>query len=122
MVDACRRNLGLFDDSPHFVHQVHADFGIAFILDNSTDAVQVEPNRIFNDFDVHDDTLGHSICYGTITRYFSWMPKKDSKPKVDPWFTYILRCVDGSLYTGITKNVERRCQLHKAGTASRYTR
>ena len=39
-----------------------------------------------------------------------------------PWFVYILRCVDGSLYTGITTDVERRRQQHNAGTASRYTR
>ena len=44
------------------------------------------------------------------------------KPSDDPWIIYILRCVDGSLYTGITKNVERRCQQHNDGTASRYTR
>lgn len=44
------------------------------------------------------------------------------KPPGDPWFVYILRCADGSLYTGITKDVKRRCQQHNAGTASRYTR
>ena len=38
------------------------------------------------------------------------------------WFLYLLRCADGSLYTGITSNVARRCQQHNAGTASRYTR
>jgi predicted GIY-YIG superfamily endonuclease len=32
------------------------------------------------------------------------------------------RCGDGTLYTGITKDVSRRCQQHNAGTASRYTR
>jgi len=52
------------------------------------------------------------------------MPTKDGKPKPsqDPWFVYILRCADGSLYTGITTDVSRRCQQHNAGTASRYTR
>jgi UV DNA damage endonuclease len=44
------------------------------------------------------------------------------KPSSDPWFVYILRCADGSLYTGITKDVKRRCQQHNNGTASRYTR
>ena len=44
------------------------------------------------------------------------------KPSGDRWFVYMLRCADGSLYTGITKDVSRRCQQHNAGTASRYTR
>jgi len=34
----------------------------------------------------------------------------------------MLRCAGGSLYTGIAKDVSRRCQQHNAGTASRYTR
>lgn len=37
-------------------------------------------------------------------------------------FVYILRCGDGSLYTGIAKNLERRLEQHRAGKASRYTR
>src|SRR5437764_2355983 len=54
------------------------------------------------------------------------MPRRDRKPKARPsgdeWFVYMVRCVDGSLYTGIAKDVSRRCQQHNAGTASRYTR
>ena len=54
------------------------------------------------------------------------MPKKDRRPKAKPtsakWFVYIVQCADGSLYTGITKDMARRCQQHNAGTASRYTR
>ena len=38
------------------------------------------------------------------------------------WFVYILRCADGTLYTGITNDLNRRCDQHNAGTASRYTR
>ena len=38
------------------------------------------------------------------------------------WFVYMLRCSDGSLYTGITNDLNRRCQQHNDGTASRYTR
>jgi predicted GIY-YIG superfamily endonuclease len=44
------------------------------------------------------------------------------KPSGDPWFVYMLRCAGGSLYTGIAKDVKRRCQQHNDGTASRYTR
>ena len=54
------------------------------------------------------------------------MPQKGRKPRLNPpgnrWFVYLLRCADGSLYTGIAKDVDRRCQQHNAGTASRYTR
>lgn len=54
------------------------------------------------------------------------MPKKVGKPSRKPakekWFVYLLRCGDASLYTGIAKDVSRRCQQHNAGTASRYTR
>jgi predicted GIY-YIG superfamily endonuclease len=37
-------------------------------------------------------------------------------------FVYILRCGDGSLYTGIAKDLERRIEQHHAGSASKYTR
>lgn len=39
-----------------------------------------------------------------------------------PWTVYILRCRDGSLYTGVTVDLDRRLAAHAAGTASRYTR
>ena len=37
-------------------------------------------------------------------------------------WVYLLRCSDGSLYTGWTVDVDRRLAAHAAGTASRYTR
>lgn len=37
-------------------------------------------------------------------------------------YVYILRCGDGSLYTGITTDLSRRLEQHRAGRASRYTR
>ena len=40
----------------------------------------------------------------------------------EQWIVYVLRCADGSLYTGITNDLERRLEQHNAGTASRYTR
>jgi predicted GIY-YIG superfamily endonuclease len=48
--------------------------------------------------------------------------KPSRKPAREKWFVYLLRCADASLYTGIAKDVSRRCQQHNAGTASRYTR
>ena len=38
------------------------------------------------------------------------------------WFVYILECADGTLYTGMTNDIERRLDQHNAGTAARYTR
>jgi putative endonuclease len=40
---------------------------------------------------------------------------------VSAW-VYLLRCADGSLYTGWTVDLERRIARHAAGTASAYTR
>ena len=37
-------------------------------------------------------------------------------------FTYILRCADGTYYTGWTNNLEKRLAAHHAGVASKYTR
>jgi putative endonuclease len=37
------------------------------------------------------------------------------------WTVYILRCKDGTLYTGITKDIERRVKQHNDGKASKYT-
>ena len=38
------------------------------------------------------------------------------------WYLYILQCADGTLYTGITTDVERRFQMHCAGKGAKYTR
>lgn len=38
------------------------------------------------------------------------------------WYLYILRCGDGSLYTGITTDVEKRFQAHQSGKGAKYTR
>jgi len=38
------------------------------------------------------------------------------------YFTYIVRCCDGSLYTGWTVDPERRVRQHNAGRGARYTR
>lgn len=47
---------------------------------------------------------------------------KLKKQLAERWFVYILRCADGTLYTGVTNDLQRRVQQHNAGTASRYTR
>ena len=39
-----------------------------------------------------------------------------------PWYIYILRCGDGTLYTGITDDVEKRLAAHQSGRGAKYTR
>ena len=38
------------------------------------------------------------------------------------YFVYILQCGDGSLYTGITNDLQRRLEQHQKGEGARYTR
>ena len=38
------------------------------------------------------------------------------------WKLYILRCRDGSLYTGITTDVQKRLTAHNCGKGAKYTR
>ncbi|MEL6449018.1 MAG: GIY-YIG nuclease family protein [Pseudomonadota bacterium] len=38
------------------------------------------------------------------------------------WSLYVLRCGDGSLYTGISPDVAARLEAHRAGRGSRYLR
>ena len=39
-----------------------------------------------------------------------------------PWYLYLLRCGDGTLYTGISNDVERRLAAHRSGRGARYLR
>ena len=38
------------------------------------------------------------------------------------WCVYVLRCADGTLYTGATNDLERRLAAHQAGRGARYTK
>ena len=39
-----------------------------------------------------------------------------------PWYVYILRCGDNTLYTGVTDDVPRRLAAHRSGRGAKYTR
>jgi len=41
---------------------------------------------------------------------------------VTEWQVYILECADGSLYTGIARNLDERIAAHNNGTGAKYTR
>lgn len=39
-----------------------------------------------------------------------------------PYYVYMLRCGDGSLYTGVARDPEKRAAVHSAGRGAKYTR
>ena len=41
---------------------------------------------------------------------------------VSQWITYMVRCADGTLYTGVTNDIEKRVKTHNAGKGAKYTR
>ena len=62
-------------------------------------------------------------------RYRSMLRKMEVRESQIPapmtaatWSLYILRCGDGSFYTGVTTDIGRRFREHEAGRASRFTR
>ena len=38
------------------------------------------------------------------------------------WWVYVIKCIDGSFYTGASNNLEKRFLDHKEGRGGRYTR
>jgi putative endonuclease len=38
------------------------------------------------------------------------------------WFVYILLCIDGTLYTGITNDIKKRMLAHDKGKGAKYTK
>ena len=53
------------------------------------------------------------------------MPDRDDRPAPEasgPWCVYLLRCAGGTLYTGITNNLEERLRAHRSGRGAKYTR
>ena len=45
------------------------------------------------------------------------MPKKK-----EPWFLYIVRCANDAFYTGITKDIAHRIDMHNSGKGAKYTK
>jgi putative endonuclease len=48
------------------------------------------------------------------------MPRR--RPPPTAWFVYVARCVDGSFYCGVARDVAKRIATHDAGKGARYTR
>jgi len=49
------------------------------------------------------------------------LPKGGSVQRKAPWTLYVAECADGSYYTGIAKDVERRIRAHNTGRGAKYT-
>ena len=47
---------------------------------------------------------------------------KNANTSDKSWVIYLLECIDGSLYTGITNDLEKRLASHNAGLGAKYTR
>jgi putative endonuclease len=51
------------------------------------------------------------------------MEKHTTMPQNRLWYVYMIRCSDGSLYTGVTTNIERRFKEHQESPkGSKYAR
>lgn len=53
--------------------------------------------------------------------------RADGQPAAPPpgspmWSVYIVRCADGTLYTGVAKDVDGRLARHNDGVGAKYTR
>jgi putative endonuclease len=76
-------------------------------------------------------TLRHletAILYSTRRSAQVFSPQFESSfhttynPPMQQYYCYIIQCADGTLYTGITSDLERRLHQHNLGRGSRYTR
>jgi putative endonuclease len=50
------------------------------------------------------------------------LPQKTKNNNVGPWWAYIVECVDGTYYTGITPDINKRIKKHNSGNGAKYTR
>lgn len=73
---------------------------------------------------VHPSAAGTALAVNCLASAISSAAAKTGRPGQVPYFVYLLRCEDGSYYTGITTDVARRFQEHKerGPKAARYTR
>lgn len=40
----------------------------------------------------------------------------------EPWYVYLVRCGDGTLYCGVARDPQARLEAHRAGKGAKYTR
>jgi putative endonuclease len=76
--------------------------------------------RMLRGMKVKEEHPSYSSATGTKSR--TKAAAKATPAPVPVWSLYILKCRDGSLYTGVTNDIDRRFLAHQEGKASRYTR
>ncbi len=54
------------------------------------------------------------------TRRTSTVPPDKNRP--GNWYVYLVECADGTIYTGISNNVEARIGAHNSGKGAKYTK
>jgi putative endonuclease len=59
-------------------------------------------------------------CTQVLRKKISTAPPVLGRPQ--EWSVYILKCADGTLYTGITKDIQHRIKVHNSGKGAQYTR
>ncbi|WP_338079588.1 GIY-YIG nuclease family protein [Aquibacillus halophilus] len=48
--------------------------------------------------------------------------RKSSMEKENRHFVYMLKCKDGTLYTGYTNDIRKRVRMHEQGKGAKYTK
>src|SRR4051794_35465134 len=66
--------------------------------------------------------VSSTLCDNLPVRLFPLTMPTSPKRPAPSWCVYILRCADGTLYTGIAVDVEARLKQHERGRGARYTR
>jgi putative endonuclease len=47
-------------------------------------------------------------------------PRQQTIGKSKKWYVYILQCLDGTYYTGVTNDIDKRMEMHATGKGSKY--
>lgn len=53
-----------------------------------------------------------AIAMDCSLRWWAWLCARDGVPMSAAWHVYLLACADGTLYTGVTTDLERRIRQH----------
>ena len=64
---------------------------------------------------------GQCFCFGDPEPDIFRRSATPEAEDLNPYYCYIVRCKDDSLYTGITNNIERRIAVHNKGKGGAYT-